>query len=102
MIRDRMNKLGEHVHVGPFIMPRMGYLDLDDNYHITTTTPHHDYLDKIDKHLGIITRFTIDRSLAPLGERVRRLERHIELKKEMRYPPMFWLGAEAEGVALTG
>lgn len=76
-----------------------GYLDADNHYHVHTTTPVHDVLDHIDRHVGIITRFKLDGSLAPVGERVRRLERRLYLQET---PPYFWLGAEAETLALTG
>lgn len=61
-------------------------------------TPAHDVLDQIDKHCGIITRFMHDGSLAPLGDRIRRLERHLD---SQRCRPYFWGGAHITPPALT-
>jgi hypothetical protein len=66
-------------------------------------TPAHDALDVIDKKVGIITRnrprmgrAIYGGDLAQVGERLRRLERHI-LKEPAQ--PFFWLGAGAEAVS---
>lgn len=102
MILNRINKLLTALH-----MPKIpagaqkatgGKLDEDNTFTIVTTTPAHDILDHIDRHLGIITRFHLDGTLAPVGERVRRLERHHYLHTS---PPYFHIDAEAENLGVT-
>jgi hypothetical protein len=65
-------------------------------------TPGHNVLDTIDRHAGIVTRKTFESYStgagytwrpALLGERVRRLERHVFSNPA---PAYFHLGAEAD------
>lgn len=102
MIYDRINALLVYTHLPP-IRPAAMQLDnrpltAEDGgpFGYRSNTPVHDLLDAIDKHVGIITKFRPlargDCELVPVGERVRRLERHIQMHEA---PPYFWLGAEA-------
>lgn len=101
MIIDRINALLVAVHMPPVrnLQLQPSRMSLDDTP-ITpyrSMTPAHDLLDYIDKYVGIQTRKRFASSdPAPVEERVRRLERHIDAKAA---PPYFYLGAEAEVAA---
>jgi hypothetical protein len=95
----RINTLLMALHMPPVrnLQLQPNHMSADSNptpMQFRSMTPAHDVLDTIDRHVGIITRNrynTTDR--APVGERVRRLERHI---KAQAAPPYFWLGIAAE------
>jgi len=102
---SRLNLLFLSLHMPP-VFPKA--LQLTYNRTLTehgeygsykSVTPVHDLIDRIDRQVGIITRYKLGGSLAPVGERLRRLERHIQAREQ---PPYFWLGAQAENLALTG
>lgn len=94
MIVDEINELLLDLNM-PLIrnLKITGELNVDNGHKHITVTPAHDLLDKIDKHFGIITRFKLGGSLAPVGERVRRLKRRKALSE---CPMYFLLGADAE------
>ncbi len=83
-------------------LPPVRHGDLIPHYSPGTrkfsSTPCHDVLDRLDRHCGIITRYRPDKSLAHVGERLARLERHITVED---MPPYFHLGASAENLAQT-
>lgn len=115
---DRIN--GLHVYLGwPQItttdMNHTGFLDADNNFRFGDVTPGHTILDKIDKAVGINTRKAFVTKAEPeddgfvtvtgltrpalLGERLRRLERHIFNNIA---PAYFHLGVEAEKLIGAG
>lgn len=103
MFIDRINALCDKLCVPHFSIKDLqlkSVLDADNHSFYQSTTPVHDCLDMLDKHAGIITNWRLGGELAQVGERLRRLERHLE-ERDTR--PFFWLGADAEeSMALSG
>lgn len=98
LIIDRINTLLMNIHMPPVrdlqLKPTSMKADNNKLPVYRSMTPAHDLLDIIDKHVGIGTRNQFHNNQpAPVGERVRRLERHMNAK---RAPPYFWLGSAAE------
>lgn len=97
MIIDRINTLLLNLNMPPVrdLQLTPSRMNSEDTRSIPfrSMTPAHDLLDTIDSHVGIRTRKNFATNApAPVGERVRRLERHMDAK---RAPPFFWLGANA-------
>ena len=100
---DRINKIIEYFQGNP--LPPSALMPVykgppGNSGPMVDLTPGHTILDAIDKRVGIITRmkwvpFSNVKCWVPalLGERLRRLERHVFMTDAPRY---FHLGAEAE------
>lgn len=98
MIYDRIAALCVRMKVSMPSTLALQYDKIGQKY--VSDTPVHDFLDTLDRRCGILTRFRPpSRELTPVGERVRRLERHLDRQIT---PPYFHLGAMAEELALTG
>lgn len=97
MIIDRINTLLLNLNMPPVRDLQLKRTRMSGNSAVfdvyRSMTPAHDLLDIIDSHVGVMTRKQFHNNQpAPVGERVRRLERHMDAK---RAPPFFWLGANA-------
>lgn len=111
---DRINGLLRHLNLPPAHTDDVGGIRCRWEWNAEGTgpmkfevegSPGHRVLDIIDKHVGIDTRRTFDTYStelgfssvpAPLGNRLRRLERHVYNRLA---PAFFHLGAEAEKAA---
>ena len=101
---ERINTILLHLHLPAVhaadLQLKPSRLDADNNViGSRSDTPVHDLLDIIDRHVGIITRRRCDGAKTTVGNRLARLERHVQARV---HPPYFYLGAEANNLALTG